>query len=295
MHPRHSAVAQLALQRIRRTERRLKPFAKIRDFGAHVSLKGGLDRQRYGATGRALADRYWEAILLSQMSSDLRDQLQNTLGNTYTLERELGGGGMSRVFVAEETRARPQGRREGAAARDGGRASASSASGARSSSRRGCSIRTSCRCSRPGDAGGLPYFTMPFIEGESLRAQLDARAASCRSAKPALLREWRRAGVRARARRGPSRHQAREHAAAPAARAGHRLRRGQGAQRREQSRRDGAHVTRHGAGHAGVHGARAGGWAIRTPIIAPTSTRSAWSRTRCSPGAAVRRADRSRR
>ncbi|MDQ6717320.1 MAG: serine/threonine protein kinase, partial [Gemmatimonadota bacterium] len=34
--------------------------------------------------------------------SDLRDQLQTTLGGSYTLERELGGGGMSRVFVAEE-------------------------------------------------------------------------------------------------------------------------------------------------------------------------------------------------
>ena len=33
---------------------------------------------------------------------DLRDQLQSTLGNAYTLERELGGGGMSRVFVADE-------------------------------------------------------------------------------------------------------------------------------------------------------------------------------------------------
>ena len=35
---------------------------------------------------------------------DLRDQLQSTLGSAYTVERELGGGGMSRVFLAEETR-----------------------------------------------------------------------------------------------------------------------------------------------------------------------------------------------
>jgi hypothetical protein len=34
--------------------------------------------------------------------TDLRIQLQSTLGNGYTLERELGGGGMSRVFVARE-------------------------------------------------------------------------------------------------------------------------------------------------------------------------------------------------
>ena len=34
---------------------------------------------------------------------EIREQLQRTLGNAYTLERELGGGGMSQVFVAEET------------------------------------------------------------------------------------------------------------------------------------------------------------------------------------------------
>ena len=34
----------------------------------------------------------------------LRDQLQATLSGTYTIERELGGGGMSKVFAAEETR-----------------------------------------------------------------------------------------------------------------------------------------------------------------------------------------------
>lgn len=34
--------------------------------------------------------------------TDLRRQLQGTLGSAYTLERELGGGGMSRVFLAEE-------------------------------------------------------------------------------------------------------------------------------------------------------------------------------------------------
>jgi hypothetical protein len=35
---------------------------------------------------------------------DLRDQLQATLSGSYMLERELGGGGMSRVFVAEAHR-----------------------------------------------------------------------------------------------------------------------------------------------------------------------------------------------
>jgi serine/threonine-protein kinase len=35
--------------------------------------------------------------------SSLQDRLASSLTGTYSLERELGGGGMSRVFVAEET------------------------------------------------------------------------------------------------------------------------------------------------------------------------------------------------
>ena len=34
--------------------------------------------------------------------NNVRDELQAALGDGYTLERELGGGGMSRVFVAQE-------------------------------------------------------------------------------------------------------------------------------------------------------------------------------------------------
>ncbi|MFL5493098.1 MAG: hypothetical protein ACJ8DC_01820 [Gemmatimonadales bacterium] len=36
------------------------------------------------------------------MSSSLQQQLQTSLGETYRLEHELGGGGMSRVFVAHD-------------------------------------------------------------------------------------------------------------------------------------------------------------------------------------------------
>jgi len=36
--------------------------------------------------------------------TDLRDRLQASLGEGYRLERELSGGGMSRVFVAQDTR-----------------------------------------------------------------------------------------------------------------------------------------------------------------------------------------------
>ena len=37
------------------------------------------------------------------MSPSLQEQLQTALGRAYLLERELGGGGMSRVFLALET------------------------------------------------------------------------------------------------------------------------------------------------------------------------------------------------
>src|SRR5207245_4581379 len=36
--------------------------------------------------------------------AELRDRLQSALGSTYLVERELGGGGMSRVLLAQEVR-----------------------------------------------------------------------------------------------------------------------------------------------------------------------------------------------
>ena len=35
---------------------------------------------------------------------ELREHVQQSLSGTHTIERELGGGGMSRVFVAREQR-----------------------------------------------------------------------------------------------------------------------------------------------------------------------------------------------
>ena len=48
------------------------------------------------------------AAVAELLNDLLRDQLQTALGTAYTLERELGGGGMARVFVAEDTRLRRQ-------------------------------------------------------------------------------------------------------------------------------------------------------------------------------------------
>jgi len=43
--------------------------------------------------------------------TELRDHLKKSLGSTYTFEREIEGGGMSRVFVAEERALEPTQRR----------------------------------------------------------------------------------------------------------------------------------------------------------------------------------------
>ena len=103
--------------------------------------------------------------------SDLRTELQSTLGDGYTLERELGGGGMSRVFVA----------RENALGRDVViKVLAPELSAAVSAERFTREIATAARLQQAnivpvlaaGMSGGVPYFTMPFVKGESLRALL---------------------------------------------------------------------------------------------------------------------------
>ena len=103
--------------------------------------------------------------------TDLRTQLQSTLGDGYTLERELGGGGMSRVFVA----------RENALGRDVVvKVLAPELSAAVSAERFTREIATAARLQQAnivpvlaaGMSGGVPYYTMPFVKGESLRTLL---------------------------------------------------------------------------------------------------------------------------
>ena len=103
--------------------------------------------------------------------SELRDQLQKTLGGSYSLERELGGGGMSRVFVAEET---SLGRKVVVKVLPPELAAAVNLERFRRE------IQLAAKLQHPhivpvlaaGVSEGLPYYTMPFIEGETLRARL---------------------------------------------------------------------------------------------------------------------------
>jgi len=101
----------------------------------------------------------------------LRDQLQSSLGSTYTLDRELGGGGMSRVFVAEERRL---GRRVVVKVLSTELAAGLSAERFEREIRVAASLQQAniVPVLNAGDTNGVPYYTMPFVEGESLRARL---------------------------------------------------------------------------------------------------------------------------
>src|SRR5256885_1581062 len=98
---------------------------------------------------------------------DLRDDLQASLGSAYSIERELAGGGMSRVFVATES---ALGREIVVKVLPAER------TGDVSVERFRREIALAARLQHPhivpllstGEVAGLPYYTMPFIKGESL-------------------------------------------------------------------------------------------------------------------------------
>jgi serine/threonine-protein kinase len=99
----------------------------------------------------------------------LRQQLQAALAPSYVIERELEGGGMSRVFVAEET---ALGRRVVV------KVLAPELSEAMSAERFEREVRLAARLQHPnvvpllaaGNRDGLSYYMMPYVEGQSLRA-----------------------------------------------------------------------------------------------------------------------------
>ncbi|HEY6826192.1 MAG TPA: serine/threonine-protein kinase, partial [Gemmatimonadaceae bacterium] len=105
--------------------------------------------------------------------TDVSARLHATLGGLYTIDRELGGGGMSRVFVATENAL--------------GRAVvikiiAPDLLEGLSAERFTREVKLAARLQQAnivpllsaGDAGGLPYYTMPFVDGLSLRARLSS-------------------------------------------------------------------------------------------------------------------------
>lgn len=113
--------------------------------------------------------------------SDLRQQLQNTLGNAYTVERELGGGGMSRVFLATE---QSLGRLVVVKVLPSETAGAVSVERFRREIRLAASLQQAniVPVLSAGDAGGVAYYTMPFVGGAqtALRGAATRLATTCR-------------------------------------------------------------------------------------------------------------------
>ena len=102
---------------------------------------------------------------------DLRQRVQESLSGTHTIERELGGGGMSRVFVASEHRL---GRKVVVKVLAPDLAAAISAERFEREIRLAASLQQAniLPVIAAGDFDGLPFYTMPYVEGESLRARL---------------------------------------------------------------------------------------------------------------------------
>ena len=102
---------------------------------------------------------------------DFLEQLQSTVGGTYRIEEELGGGGMSRVFLAEEV---ALGRRVVIKVLPPEMAAEVS------KDRFLREIQLAAKLQHPhvvplltaGSGDDLLYYVMPYIEGESLRSKL---------------------------------------------------------------------------------------------------------------------------
>src|SRR5213594_3280955 len=115
-------------------------------------------------------------------------RLQAALGAAYRIERELGGGGMSRVFVAEEVEL---GRRVVI------KVLAPELAASVSVDRFKREIQLAASLQHPhivpllaaGQAEELLYYTMPLIEGESLRAKLAREGALPISDTVRMLRD----------------------------------------------------------------------------------------------------------
>ena len=119
-------------------------------------------------------------------------RLTSALADRYRIERELGGGGMSRVFLA----------REMGLDRDVVvKVIAPELSEGLSAERFAREVKVAARLQQAnivpvlasGEAAGLPYYTMPYVRGESLRARMAAGTLPGMSERVSILRDIARA------------------------------------------------------------------------------------------------------
>ena len=126
------------------------------------------------------------------MGTSLLDHLHEALSEQYVLQRELGAGGMSRVFLAEE---RALGRRVVVKVLSPELVAGASADRFRRE------IQLTARLQHPhivpilatGEVDGLPFYTMPYEEGESLRVHVARVGALSVGETTSILRDVARA------------------------------------------------------------------------------------------------------
>jgi serine/threonine-protein kinase len=122
-------------------------------------------------------------------TADLGAQLQIALGTAFRVERELAGGGMSRVFVAEETKL---GRRVVVKVLPPELRAVLSAERFHRETRLAAALRHPHivpLLAAGESADGLVYFTMPFIEGQSLQQRLEREGRLPLTEVAAIVRE----------------------------------------------------------------------------------------------------------
>ena len=146
--------------------------------------------------------------------SDPQHDLQTELGFGYTIERELGRGGTATVYLALDAK-----HQRSVALK----VLHSDLAASLGPDRFRREITFAAKLQHPHiltvlDSGetqsGRLWFTMPYVEGESLRHRLEHhRQLRDRRGAPHRARDRARARLRASARRHPSRREAREHSA----------------------------------------------------------------------------------
>jgi serine/threonine protein kinase/tetratricopeptide (TPR) repeat protein len=107
----------------------------------------------------------------SETSANLLERLQRSFGASYLLERELGGGGMSRVFVAQQA---GLDRKVVIKVLAPGLAATISADRFEREIKLAASLQQAniVPLLSAGNAADLPYYTMPLVDGQSLRDRL---------------------------------------------------------------------------------------------------------------------------
>ena len=153
----------------------------------------------FASAGAERFARLFDGSPAPGLTTDILPKLQESLGAAYTLERELGGGGMSRVFLAHEA---------GLGRRVVIKVLAPELAAGINAERFDREIKLAASLQQAnivpllatGRAAGYRYYTMPFVEGRSLRDRLAREGVLPIGEAVNLLRDVARALAYAHAR-----------------------------------------------------------------------------------------------